>query len=422
MKKKRILLLAYMISPYRGSEYCVAWNHVLYLSKFYAIDVVYGCSGDHMGDNDDLEHYLIENKVENVSFIFVKPSKLASFLNVLNKKNILRSSFYLAYRVWHKDAYAHVRLLPNLSQYDFVHYLNPIGYREPGFLWRLPLPYIWGPIGGAISIKTAVQPSLPIKAKLQFCMRNIINHYQLYFSKRISHALTSADIVLTATTENKRCIHQSKGILSLHLPENGPVGVFVKDRRYYYKNKLNLIWVGTLEYRKNLQLLLDVIDRCEKSAEISVVIVGNGPLYDFYRDNISKNGTYSCISMLGGVTRTEVADIFNKSDLHVITSMSEGNPTTLWEALASGVPTISLDINGMKDTINTTNGFLISHDAPYETIVEEFAQKIDQLCIDHDIIPKMKEGIRDTFDKNHWRHRERRWQEIYDLLENVGLD
>jgi glycosyltransferase involved in cell wall biosynthesis len=126
--------------------------------------------------------------------------------------------------------------------------------------------------------------------------------------------------------------------------------------------------------------------------------------------------------MLGNIPRTDVEDVFKKSDLHVITSMSEGNPTTLWEALSAGVPTISIDINGMKDVINKTNGFLISHTSPYKKIVDEFAQKIDQLCIDRDIIPQMKEGIKYTFDKNHWKHRESRWQEIYDKLKNIGLD
>jgi hypothetical protein len=26
--------------------------------------------------------------------------------------------------------------------------LNMIGYREPGYLWKLNVPFVWGPMGG----------------------------------------------------------------------------------------------------------------------------------------------------------------------------------------------------------------------------------------------------------------------------------
>ncbi len=32
-QRKKILVLAYMLSPYKGSEYSVAWNYVSYMSK-----------------------------------------------------------------------------------------------------------------------------------------------------------------------------------------------------------------------------------------------------------------------------------------------------------------------------------------------------------------------------------------------------
>ena len=41
----------------------------------------------------------------------------------------------------------------------------------------------------------------------------------------------------------------------------------------------------------------------------------------------------------------------NSTHLHIITSLGEGNPTTIWEAMDRGIPTVSLNHCGMKDVI-----------------------------------------------------------------------
>ena len=33
---------------------------------------------------------------------------------------------------------------------DLIHQLTSISFREPGFLWRLDKPFVWGPISGNV--------------------------------------------------------------------------------------------------------------------------------------------------------------------------------------------------------------------------------------------------------------------------------
>lgn len=54
MNRKKILLLAYQISPFRGSEYSVAWNYLLEMSQEHDITVIYGKSGNGIGEFDSL--------------------------------------------------------------------------------------------------------------------------------------------------------------------------------------------------------------------------------------------------------------------------------------------------------------------------------------------------------------------------------
>ena len=52
---KDILVLAYAISPSKGSEYAVAWNYVTAMSRYHRLTVLYGTSGEHMGDTVEME-------------------------------------------------------------------------------------------------------------------------------------------------------------------------------------------------------------------------------------------------------------------------------------------------------------------------------------------------------------------------------
>lgn len=100
--KPKVLLLAYSISPVRGSEYSVGWNHLTYMSEACDITVLYGLAGPHMGDLEEVEAYLRDfGQIANCKFEPIRPNLLARLLNMPNRNGVLVYSFYLAYWVWH---------------------------------------------------------------------------------------------------------------------------------------------------------------------------------------------------------------------------------------------------------------------------------------------------------------------------------
>lgn len=72
--RKNILVLAYAISPIRGSEFSVAWNYINEMSKDNDLVVLYGSAGNHMGDFDELESWLFTYSIPNVRFVPVYPN------------------------------------------------------------------------------------------------------------------------------------------------------------------------------------------------------------------------------------------------------------------------------------------------------------------------------------------------------------
>ncbi len=69
--RRRVLVCAYAISPYLGSEYGMAWNFVSGLSEHYDLTVLYGTSGGRMGNNAEMSEYLGRVGPGRVEYVFV---------------------------------------------------------------------------------------------------------------------------------------------------------------------------------------------------------------------------------------------------------------------------------------------------------------------------------------------------------------
>ena len=405
IERKRILVLAYVVSPYRGSEYSVAWNFVTQMSKSCELTVLFGASGLHMGDTVELERYLKQHPLQNVQFVPVRPSGLANVLNMANRRGWLTYTFYLAYRLWHREAYKVASELKKVQSYDLVHYLGPIGYREPGYLWKLDLPYVWGPIGGANNLPRQLLAALPMAGKVKLTFRAVVNWFQLRFSRRVRSALKNVDVLLTATTENQEIFRKVLRKESLYFPENGIVGaISLNHAKFSNLERIHLIWIGSIEARKALNILVEALSNCQRPSKFVVHVVGNGPLRPGLESKVSKAGLEQSFVWHGQISRDDVRQLLSMSHLHVVTSVSEGNPTTIWEAMSCGVPTLTIDHCGMRDTVTEGSGIKVPV-ADYGRLVEAFTRRLDEFAAQPAQLFHMAKRVIKEAPKHHWDHR-----------------
>ena len=108
--------------------------------------------------------------------------------------------------------------------------------------------------------------------------------------------------------------------------------------------------------------------------------------------------------------------IFNRAHLHVITSVSEGNPTTIWEAMSYGVPTMSFDHCGMHDTICDKCGIRIPIAKRYDDCVSSIAHNIDVLLEYPERFYQLAKGTIECAKKYTWAKREIILNQLYDNL------
>lgn len=108
--------------------------------------------------------------------------------------------------------------------------------------------------------------------------------------------------------------------------------------------------VGRLVPIKNHELFLEMAGRLTREGKDCVfVIVGGGPLEVSLRERAATLEIADRVRFLGW--RSEVEAVYAGSDVVVLTSLNEGTPVCLIEALAMGCPVVATEVGGVADVL-----------------------------------------------------------------------
>jgi glycosyltransferase involved in cell wall biosynthesis len=128
-------------------------------------------------------------------------------------------------------------------------------------------------------------------------------------------------------------------------------------------DKFTLLYVGRLATEKNLDFLLNTLNKLPQHIQqtAQMVLVGDGPM----RDEIEQRMKEMDISvyLLGFKGGEELAEIYASADVFFFPSATETFGNVVLEALASGVPVIGANAGGVKELIESGHsGFLCPAD------------------------------------------------------------
>lgn len=127
------------------------------------------------------------------------------------------------------------------------------------------------------------------------------------------------------------------------------------------ENAIVLLSVGELSARKNHEVIIRALSQIKRK-DIVYCIAGIGNLKEEYCSMIHTLGLQTKVLLLGN--RTDVDELCKMSDIFVHPSVREGLGIAALEGMASGLPLICSDINGIKDyAINGVTGYCLApHD------------------------------------------------------------
>ena len=398
-KKKynhRIAVVCWCTSPVRGSEFAVSWNYIQQMSKSNKLYVFYGTSGGGIGNISEVAEWALNNKHDNIEFIDVQLPK-TMFTDILNewRKYSYVYPFYFQYKLWHQQVKRIVEDYCIRGMVDVVHYLNPIGFKEPGQVRKIHVPYIWGPVqtvqNRPLKLWKAIRTG-GVTAVIDVLMRLVVHNSVLLFSPSVRGGVMRSDVLFAATPLSQRHFKNIFKKDSIYLPENGILKMERSEPIHWDDTEqLELIWVGAICYRKALCIMLDSLALMSDTdrAKIHLNVVGNGALKEKMKRFVDEKKLP--VTFYGSLSRAEVQRVFMKSHLHVITSIGDATTTVLWEAMSKAIPTLTLDHCGMAGVVCQKCGIKIPI-CSYNKTVESISNAIHAIIHTPDIIRQLSVG------------------------------
>ncbi|GIM28755.1 putative glycosyltransferase EpsD [Clostridium polyendosporum] len=173
----------------------------------------------------------------------------------------------------------------------------------------------------------------------------------------------------------------------------------LREKHGYKTDDFLLYYVAELNKNKNQQLLIKVISKVRKEIpNVHLLLVGEGNLMNFYKSLTKELNIDDIVDFLG--FRKDVDEISKMSDVAVASSLREGLPVNIMEAMACGKPVIATNNRGHRElVVDGLNGWLVSNNSTY--LMSEY---IINLKRSRDLIKSIEKNAReyilDTYDIN----------------------
>lgn len=417
-KRLKILVSAYACSPYKGSEPGVGWGFVAELAKHHDLWVIV----EEEKFRDDIERYLADfpDFAQHVHFHFIHKQRNRRL------RKLWPPSYYWYYRRWHQQALQLAQQLHRQQQFDLAHQLTMVGFREPGYLWQLSIPFVWGPVGGMGYFPWRFLPGLGLYGMVYYLGYNLLNWLQMHFSSRPRQAARVAGKgLITATPEN-----QQGAARIWHCPESTlmsevglpPISSTTPIRRKA-GGPLKLVWTGQHTPGKALNLGLQAAAQLSANTNWELHILGRGPRTEEWKKLADTLGIADHCFFYGWLPREQAMYVMQQSHVMLITSLRDLTSTVTIEALALGLPIICLDHCGFAGVVDDSCGIKVPVTTPAESITG-FTRAIAQLAGDESQRVQLAAGAIQRARDFSWENKIKVLNAIYQkkIAEIRGMD
>ncbi len=126
----------------------------------------------------------------------------------------------------------------------------------------------------------------------------------------------------------------------------------------------HLVFVGRIEYPKNLELLLDAFHIVQKKkSNVKLIIAGEGRDKEAYVEYCRKNNINN-VEFIGSVAPSDLVYLLNLCKVLVLSSLSEGSPTVIKEAISCNLQIVSTNVGDVSEVVHNLEGsYIVDFDA-----------------------------------------------------------
>ncbi len=179
--------------------------------------------------------------------------------------------------------------------------------------------------------------------------------------------------------------------------------------------KVKILFIGRLIPRKGFQRVIKALPKVRELARVpfEIEVVGTGAHQSELDSLAQELGVSEMIKYVGMVPYDQLEKSYQYADIFILTSLSEGMPSVILEAMGCGLPVIASDVGGNNEIVHEgENGFLIDGDSK-----NALAEKIALLINDERLRKSMGAKSREYALQYDWKNIMSRYNE---LIERYG--
>lgn len=236
------------------------------------------------------------------------------------------------------------------NRFDIVHTHSP----KAGFLGR------WSAKLARVPVIIHTVHGFPFYKNQNPLLKKIY----IYFEK-LTAKITDKIIVVCENDLTKGILAKISSFEKFILIREGIENRKIKQIDTLY-NKLNISYsfplIGMVACLKPQKAPLDFVKVAflvkKRFPQAKFILVGGGPLYKRVKETIARLNLEDSFYLTGW--REDAYEIISLFDIFVLTSIWEGLPLVILEAMSLGKPIVATDVDGIKEVIEEgINGFLV---------------------------------------------------------------
>ena len=398
----KVLISAYSCEPGRGSERGVGWNVAQEVAKRHEVWVLTRPDESKTA----IEAELAANPIPNLHFVYFTLPFWQDSMR-WGQSGAMQLHYYL----WQIQAYFVARRLNQEHNFDLIHHVTFVKYSSPSFLSFLPIPFIWGPVGGGESAPRPFWQDFSLRAKLYELARNLvrgIGERDLFV-----HLTAKKSAVVRATTQDTADKLKFLGASKIQIvPEVGLLEDEINLLAQYqlpHDCPIRFISMGRLLHWKGFHLGLRAFAQAGLS-NAEYWVVGDGPELQNLQNLSREYGITSQVKFWGRLSREETLAKLEKCHILVHPSLHDSGGWVCIEAMAAARPIICLNLGGPAVQVTDETGFKISAGNPTQA-TEEMASAMVRLAKEPELRVSMGQAGRQIVNENY------SWQVISQRLD-----
>jgi len=368
----KILVSAFACSPYQGSEPGVGWTAVKLIATDHEVFVI--CNETA---REPMERAMAEKLVPSNVRIRFAGRPLTSHAN----RTIARLQSWNSYLEFTRRVLATAAEWHRQVEFDLCHQVTLASFRVASPLWRLPVPFVWGPLGGAGSVPPAFRSILSPTGRVFEKVRDLSTAMAIR-SKSFKDCIRGAAVVIAANEETECFLRPHRGsrpLIKLPIVSLSPEKIARFQHRISFpsdRGPLRLFGGGFLIGSKGVSLALRAVALAKRQGvDCHYTLAGGGPEIESLHALVRKLGLNSEVTFHPGYQNDDYIRALQAHHVYLLPSFREGTPVTMLEACLAGCYPVVADISAPGEIVRLVGGIAAKVDTQ-EGLVNELSDAI----------------------------------------------